>query len=118
MSRLPRQLLPAVFTMAVLQATAQAPANDACADPQPVACGTSVTGTTLAATTDVTPYCVTAISAPGVWYTVQGVSGSITVSTCTQFSFDTRSTCMKAPAMDCSALAGMTMEEVAVLDRS
>ena len=76
--------------MAVLQATAQAPANDACADPQPVACGTSVTGTTLAATTDVTPYCVTAISAPGVWYTVQGVSGSITVSTCTQFSFDTK----------------------------
>jgi len=76
--------------MAILQATAQAPANDACANPQAVACGTSVTGSTLTATTDVGPFCGTAISAPGVWYTVQGVSGSVTVSTCAQFDFDTK----------------------------
>ncbi len=90
MRQFPRQLLFALSTMAILQATAQAPANDACANPQAVACGTSVTGSTLTATTDVGPFCGTAISAPGVWYTVQGVSGSVTVSTCAQFDFDTK----------------------------
>lgn len=76
--------------LAILQAAAQAPANDDCANPQPVACGTSVAGSTVNATVDVAPTCGTAISAPGVWYTVQGVNGSITVSTCMQYSFDTK----------------------------
>lgn len=90
MCKLLRQLLLAAFTLAVLQASAQAPLNDDCANPIPVVCGTSVNGSTLMATADVAPTCGTTISAPGVWYTVQGVSGSITVSTCAQFSFDTK----------------------------
>lgn len=85
-----RRSLPAIFLLAVLQVNAQTAANDDCANPLPVACGTSVTGSTVGATADPAPTCGTSISAPGVWYTVQGVSGSITVSTCAQFSFDTK----------------------------
>ncbi|MBK7483704.1 MAG: hypothetical protein IPI72_13415 [Flavobacteriales bacterium] len=47
-----RQLLLAVLTMAVLQATAQEPANDDCANALPVACGTSVSGSTMSANLD------------------------------------------------------------------
>ncbi|MBK6882904.1 MAG: hypothetical protein IPH05_08160 [Flavobacteriales bacterium] len=85
-----RQLLLAVLTMAVLQATAQEPANDDCANALPVACGTSVSGSTMSANLDDAPTCVTTVSAPGIWYTVLGVSGSITVSTCAQNDFDTK----------------------------
>jgi Zn-dependent metalloprotease len=71
------------------------PANDLCSAPSlPVlTCGTSVTGTTVNATTigDPTATCVTSITAPGVFYRFVGTGGSVTMTTCgATTTFDTK----------------------------
>ncbi|MFZ1785937.1 MAG: reprolysin-like metallopeptidase [Ferruginibacter sp.] len=57
--------------------------NDDCSGALPIACGQTVTGTTVGATIDVVPTCVTGLStAPGVWYTFVGDGQNTTLSLC------------------------------------
>jgi subtilisin-like proprotein convertase family protein len=63
------------------------PANDLCADAIPVSCGQVVTGTTLGATATAAPAGPATIS-EGVWYSMTGTGGNITVSTCTGTTWD------------------------------
>ncbi len=62
------------------------PANDFCTNATPIACGASVTGTTVnsSSTGDPTGTCTTSISAAsgGVFYSFTGTGGNVTVSTC------------------------------------
>jgi hypothetical protein len=82
-------LLPTLF-LGYLTAHGQAPLNDQCADAIPVTCGNSYSGTTVDATADAVEDCVTGITAPGVWYRLEGVAGQITLSTCAAFDYDTK----------------------------
>lgn len=58
------------------------PDNDDCGDAAPMRCNTSVEGSTDGASADAAPECGTTVSAPGVWYSVTGTGGQITVETC------------------------------------
>ena len=60
------------------------PVNDLCADAIPLACGQSISGTTLQATAtgDPTGNCNEHVDAGGVFYTIMGTGSPITVSTC------------------------------------
>ena len=68
--------------------------NDTCADAEPLAVPSLTPGTTIGATDDEPPAftCVTAITAPGVWYTVMGTGNTMTASTCNDGNPDTGST--------------------------
>jgi len=68
------------------------PANDACAGAIALSCGQTVTGNTATATNDVAPLCAgIAPQGKGVWYTITGTGGTITLSTCsTATLFDTQ----------------------------
>lgn len=68
------------------------PANDACANAIALSCGQTVTGNTATATNDVAPLCTgIAPQGKGVWYTITGTGGAITLSTCsTATLFDTQ----------------------------
>lgn len=66
------------------------PTNDVCSAAVPISCGGSYPGTTLDATADAAPTCITGITAPGVWYVLSGANGQITLSVCTQFDYDTK----------------------------
>ncbi|GAC1591314.1 MAG: hypothetical protein NVS3B25_10650 [Hymenobacter sp.] len=68
-------------------------ANDLCVNALPLACGQTVTGTTLGATaaSDPTGSCVETIDQGGVFYRIVGTGASITVSTCSAATaFDTK----------------------------
>ncbi|GAB2945781.1 hypothetical protein GCM10027048_08560 [Hymenobacter coalescens] len=71
-----------------------APANDLCANALPLTCGVRVQGTTngATATADPTADCSgTSIDQGGVFYTLTGTGGSITISTCDAATdFDTK----------------------------
>ena len=72
------------------QALAQ-PANDLCSNAIPITCGGSVTGTNVGATSDVIPACGSVtIQKHGVWYTIVGNGGEITLSTCGGTNFDSQ----------------------------
>lgn len=60
------------------------PANDLCANAQPLACGLTLSGTTVGATAtdDPTGSCTVRVDAGGVFYSIAGTGASITVSTC------------------------------------
>jgi len=60
------------------------PVNDQCSGAITVTCGSSTNGTTVNATTtgDPTATCVTAITAPGVWYKFTGDGSDVTVDLC------------------------------------
>ena len=69
------------------------PANDLCGNALALACGQTLTGTTLDATAtgDPTTTCGASVSGGGVFYSIAGTGGSITVSTCNAAtSFDTK----------------------------
>ncbi|MEO1436733.1 MAG: hypothetical protein AAFV80_14440, partial [Bacteroidota bacterium] len=66
------------------------PLNDLCGDAEPLPCGQSVNGTTAGATFDNVGLCGTSNTAPGVWYSVTGNGGIITLSTCNQAAYDTK----------------------------
>ncbi len=77
------------FTLSATCATA-APPNDLCANATAVACGSTTTGSTTGATADAVGTCTTSLgTAPGVWYTVTGNGGMITVSLCGS-AYDTK----------------------------
>jgi hypothetical protein len=56
--------------------------NDACAGALPVACGSTVSGTTVGSSFDNVGFCGTGNTAPGVWYQVIGTGGIISATTC------------------------------------
>ncbi|MBK6409680.1 MAG: T9SS type A sorting domain-containing protein [Flavobacteriales bacterium] len=60
------------------------PANDLCANAIPVGANSVTPGTTVLGTTTGNPgYCDYSLStAPGVWYTVQGINGMMTADVC------------------------------------
>lgn len=86
----------AVATMLLLSAGHAAavggPANDSCADPTPLTLPATISGSTIGATTDVVPFCGTALStSPGVWYTfTAAATGSVTADTCSNASYDSK----------------------------
>lgn len=91
--RLNRLLLSCVlglFTLATTPMFAQV-TNDDCSDAIAIGCGETITTTTLGATADDIPECNLASTGPGIWYTVTGTGGDITVSTCSaNTDFDTQ----------------------------
>ncbi len=65
--------------------------NDLCTGALPIACGGSVSGTTVGATTDNPPTCVTTLNtAPGIWYTFVGNGANNTLSFCGGATWDTK----------------------------
>ena len=73
-----------------LTRTCAGPPNDACAGAIAIACGETITGTTIGATSDAVPTCVTALNtAPSLWYTFVGNGISNTLSLCGS-GFDTK----------------------------
>lgn len=63
---------------------------DDCGGAQPIACGQALAGSTAGATPDAPPACGTSYSAPGVWYTVTGINGTATATTCPDPAYDTK----------------------------
>ena len=77
------------FTMTMTCAAAIP--NDDCTGALPIACGGSVSGTTVGATTDNPPTCVTTLNtAPGIWYTFVGNGANNTLSMCGGATWDTK----------------------------
>lgn len=70
------------FTLAVNCQQAPPP-NDDCIAPRPVTCGQTVVGSTTMATPD------QGFPSPGVWYSIVGTGGPITVSLCNGTNFRT-----------------------------
>lgn len=67
------------------------PANDACTGAIAISCGQTVTGNNTAATNDVVPECGLSAPRKGVWYTITGTGGLVTLTTCSATSnFDTQ----------------------------
>ncbi|MEZ4778868.1 MAG: proprotein convertase P-domain-containing protein [Flavobacteriaceae bacterium] len=66
------------------------PANDLCANAQPMNCGDTVSGDTTMATFDNVGFCGTTNTAPGVWYSFTGFDGLATLSTCNQAAYDSK----------------------------
>ncbi|MCA9243732.1 MAG: hypothetical protein KDA32_07265 [Phycisphaerales bacterium] len=57
------------------------PSNDDCADALGLSSTTAI-GDTTSATDDIAPTCGTTVSAPGVWYIMNGTGTNVTVTTC------------------------------------
>jgi hypothetical protein len=70
------------------------PVNDDCTGALPIACGGSVTGNTSTATVDAPgglTSCGTSITAPGVWYVINGTGGLMIATTCSALTdYDTK----------------------------
>ena len=70
---------------------AQAQVNDPCTGAIALTCGQTVTGSNTAATNDAVPTCGLSAPRKGVWYTITGTGGLITLTTCSATSnFDTQ----------------------------
>ena len=67
-----------------------APANDLCANAEPIACGQTVTGFTEYGTADNAGTCGTSNTAPGVWYTLVGDGSDVTASLCNNTNYDSK----------------------------
>ncbi|MBL7983204.1 MAG: T9SS type A sorting domain-containing protein [Flavobacteriales bacterium] len=81
--------LSLLLSLSAMGAMAQ-PANDACANALPISCGNLYNGTTVAATNDIALNCGTNVTAPGVWYLLQGSNEQIIINTCVGTTWDTR----------------------------
>jgi hypothetical protein len=69
------------------------PANDLCSNALPLTCGQRVTGSTESATAtgDPTTFCDDTVDGGGVFYTIAGTGGSITLTNCDLFTdYDTK----------------------------
>jgi hypothetical protein len=64
--------------------------NDVCVGAIPLACGDTLSGSTIAATPDGAPECGTSVSAAGVWYRFTGDGDQTTLSTCSSVSYDSK----------------------------
>ena len=78
----------AIFSMNFAYAQ---PANDACSGAIAITCGQTITASNAAATNDAVPACGLSAPRKGVWYTITGTGGLITLSTCSATTnFDTQ----------------------------
>ena len=78
------------FTLTLSCEAPDPPENDICPTAIALECGQTVTGSTAYATDTGAPgECETTVTAPGVWYTVEGTGGAIELSTCGSF-YDTK----------------------------
>jgi len=68
------------------------PANDLCANATPISCGATLSGSNINATDDSGTFspCGVVQTTPGVWYTFTGDGSTVTLSTCSAASFDTK----------------------------
>jgi PKD repeat protein len=68
------------------------PANDDCANAIPITCTTgTITGSTLQATADpAAGLCVTAVTAPGIWYSFVGNGEDVVASLCAGTNYDSK----------------------------
>ncbi len=64
--------------------------NEDCGGAIPIACGDTLSGSTALAFTDLVDNCGTDVTAPGVWYSITGLTGAITVNTCAGATYDTK----------------------------
>lgn len=65
------------------------PPNDLCTGAITINCGQTIAGTTVGATTDAPPTCITTLNtAPGVWYTFVGNGAANTLTMCVGTSYD------------------------------
>jgi len=82
------------------------PPGDFCTTALELACGSSLTGTTVGSLADLgMPYCGTSIDAPGIWYKFTGNGQNAVIFTCTQYNFDTK---LNAYSGSCSNLTCVT----------
>lgn len=58
------------------------PGNDACTSAIPATVPSMVSGTTVDADVDAPPFCGTASTSPGVWYSLVGTGNMITIDLC------------------------------------
>ncbi|MGB1206141.1 MAG: T9SS type A sorting domain-containing protein [Chitinophagales bacterium] len=81
--------------------------NDACIGATPIACGDSVEGSTVDATTigDPADFCGTTPTAAGIWYTIEGSGDVITLSLCDGTDYDSK---INVYSGDCGALECVT----------
>ncbi len=84
-----------------LALTCEALTSDVCDGALPAACGQTVSGTTVGASADAAPECGTALTAPGVWYSFEGINGQINLTTCPDNTYDTKLNVYTGP---CGAL--------------
>lgn len=73
-----------------LAVTCEPLTEDVCDGALPAACGQTVSGNTDNMTADTAPACDTDITAPGMWYTIEGTDAQITVTTCPDNAYDTK----------------------------
>ncbi|MBK8340477.1 MAG: proprotein convertase P-domain-containing protein [Flavobacteriales bacterium] len=83
------------------------PPNDDCANAIAVACNSITNGNTTTATAEVPlpGFCGTSVTAPGLWYTVVGTGGQMTISLCGS-AFDTKLNVYTTP--DCATYTCIT----------
>jgi len=108
MRRLP-WYIAATGVVAMLAGTTLAqPVNDDCTGAIPVDCGSVTFGSTIDATIDDTFVgCDTGITSPGVWYSLVGTGGTVTVDTCGGgTNYDTKLHAYRGPCDDSACLAG------------
>lgn len=86
----------------------EAPPGDLCDEPVgPLAIPSVTMGTTVGTSIDTAPFCGTSISAPGVWYTVIGTGNTITASTCTGTSYDSKLNVYCGPCNNLTCVVGL-----------
>ncbi len=80
--------------------------GDFCSSAIDLPCGGAIPGTTIGALPDTgTPYCVTSIDAPGIWYKFTGNGLNAVISTCSNYNYDTK---LNAYSGSCSNLSCVT----------
>jgi hypothetical protein len=89
---------------------APAPANDLCANAASISCGASVSGSTVSATPDAAPTCVTSVDAANsVWYKFVGTGTFATASLCNSgTNYDTK---LHVYTGNCGALSCVTGDD-------
>ncbi|MCB9213498.1 MAG: HYR domain-containing protein [Alteromonas sp.] len=90
----------------LLGSCSAAPANDLCANAEPINCGQTLMGDTSMATFDGVGTCGTSNTAPGVWYSFTGQGGSVTLSTCNQAAYDTKISVFSGSCAALTCVAG------------
>ncbi|NUO00669.1 MAG: T9SS type A sorting domain-containing protein, partial [Saprospiraceae bacterium] len=85
-----------------------APANDLCANATPIGCGTTISSSNINATAEPGSFlpCGVVQTTAGVWYTFTGTGGSVTLSTCSAASFDTKISVYTGGCTSPSCVAG------------
>ncbi len=109
MRRLPWYIAASGAVAMLAGTTLAQPVNDRCSGALPADCNTVTFGTTVGATRDAefTGCGGQGITAPGVWYVIDGTGGSITVDTCgSGTNFDTKLHAFRGDCSNAVCVAG------------